>query len=68
MVLGTTVLGNASSYTRPEGGLVIGGTLPSNSNGEGEPEPINSLPRGFDNGEPGLARQQAVQHYWATHE
>ena len=49
-------------------GVVVGGTLPSNSNGEGEPEPVNSLPRGFDNGMPGLMRQQAVQQYWATHQ
>ena len=71
VALGTTTLGSAGqSYAlrQAPGGLALGDTLPSNSNGEGEPEPVNSLPRGFDNGEPGLAHQQSVQHYWATHQ
>lgn len=49
-------------------GVTVGGTLPSNSNGEGEPQPVNSLPKGFDNGMPGVAEQNAVQQYWATHQ
>ena len=49
-------------------GVIVGGTLPSNSNGEGEPEPLNSLPVGADNGMPGLQVQQAVEQYWATHQ
>ena len=46
---------------------MVGGTLPSNSNSTGEPEPVNSLPRGFENGMPGLMRQQALDQYRATH-
>ena len=49
-------------------GVNVNGTLPSNSNGEGEPEPVNSLPVGADNGMPGLQIQQAAQQYWATHQ
>lgn len=49
-------------------GVTLTGTLPSNSNGEGEPEPVNSLPAGFDNGMPGMLQRQSLQQYWATHE
>ena len=47
------------------GGVVIGGTLPSNSNGQGEPQPINSVPPGFANGTPAMRHRQALHRYWA---
>lgn len=47
------------------GGVVIGGTLPSTSSGQGEPQPINSLPPGFENGTPAMQHRQALHHYWA---
>ena len=68
VALGTVTVGDAAQAhgAQPaQEGIALGDTLPSNSNSKGEPEPVNSLPRGFDNGEPGLAYQQSVQHYWA---
>lgn len=71
VVIGVTSFGSATDAyaSRQAGvtGVTVGGTLPSNSNGEGEPEPVNSLPVGFDNGMPGLQVEQGVQQYWATH-
>lgn len=68
--LTTGTLGNAAgAYTgQPQVSFVFPGTLPSNSNSAGEPEPANSLPRGFEDGIPGQLREQALQHYWATHQ
>ncbi len=51
----------APAYTA---GVVIGGTLPSNSNGQGEPEPANSLPPGFEDGTPAMQHRQALHSYW----
>jgi hypothetical protein len=47
------------------GNVLIGGTLPSSSNGQGEPQPINSLPPGFENGTLAMQHRQALHHYWA---
>ena len=47
------------------GSVVIGATLPSTSNGQGEPQPLNSLPPGFENGTPAMQHRQALHHYWA---
>jgi hypothetical protein len=45
--------------------VTIGGTLPPISNGEGEPQPINSVPPGFEDGTPAMQHRQAMQRYWA---
>ena len=71
VVVGEAVVGNVSQGYAGRGpvvgGLSFNDTLPPNSNGAGEPEPANSLPRGFENGMPGLRNQQAMQRYWSTH-
>jgi hypothetical protein len=45
--------------------VTTGGTLPPTSNGEGEPQPINSVPPGFEDGTPAMLHWQAMQRYWA---
>ena len=45
-------------------GVVIGNTLPSNSGSQGEPEPVNSLPPGFEDGTPAMQHRQALHSYW----
>jgi hypothetical protein len=44
--------------------VTIGGTLPPTS-GQGEPQPINSLPPGFEDGTPAILHRAAIQRYWA---
>ena len=34
--------------------------------GQGEPQPINSLPPGFEDGTPAMLHRQAMQRYWAA--
>ena len=46
------------------GGLVIGGTLPPIGNSQGEPEPVNSLPPGFEDGTPAMQHRLALHSYW----
>ena len=46
------------------GSVTIGGTLPSNGS-QGEPQPINSLPPGFEDGTPAMQHRQALKRYWA---
>ena len=46
------------------GSVTIGGTLPS-SGSQGEPQPINSLPPGFEDGTPAMQHRQALKRYWA---
>jgi hypothetical protein len=42
-----------------------GGLLPAGSNGQGEPQPANSLPQGFYNGTSVMQHRQALQTYWS---
>lgn len=42
-----------------------GGLLPPGSNGQGEPQPANSLPQGFYNGTPVMQHREALQSYWS---
>lgn len=44
-------------------GVVLGTTLPPNGNGQGEPEPVNSLPPGFGNGTVAFAQAQSVRRF-----
>ena len=55
-----TVLPSTPAYTS---GVVIGNTLPSNSGSQGEPEPANSLPPGFEDGTPAMQHRQALHSY-----
>jgi hypothetical protein len=61
------VLGRTTFFSAPTGarGVVIGSTLPPVSNGQGEPEPRNSLPPGAERGTHALQRQQVLRSYWA---
>jgi hypothetical protein len=42
-----------------------GGLLPSSSNGQGEPQPTNSLPQGFYAATPVGQHRQTPQDYWS---